>query len=62
MIDHWFQEGIRQGFTYLDFDLFWNQGDPEAWRGFSRFKSQFGIRYIRYPQPFTNYFLLGRRW
>ena len=62
MIDHWFQEGIRQGFTYLDFDLFWNQGDPEAWQGFSRFKGQFGIHYIRYPQPFTNYFLLGRRW
>lgn len=62
MIDHWFQEGIRLGLSFLDFDLFWSKGDPEAWQGFSRFKGQFDTHYIRYPQPFTNYFFLGRRW
>jgi hypothetical protein len=62
MIEHWFQEGIRQNFKFLDFDLFWSKGDPEAWQGFSRFKGQFDVQYIRYPQPFTNYFFLGRRW
>lgn len=62
MIDYWFQDALEQGFYFLDFDLFWNPGDPVAWQGFSRFKGQFDIHYIRYPQPFSNYFLLGRQW
>lgn len=62
MIDHWAKECIKQGFLFLDFDLFWSEGDPKEWQGFSRFKGQFGTKYIRYPQPFTNYFFLGRRW
>ncbi|MBP7133866.1 hypothetical protein KBA73_01490 [Patescibacteria group bacterium] len=62
LIDHWFQDGFRQGFEFLDFDLFWSAGDPVAWQGFSRFKGQFDIKYTLYPQPFTNIFFAGRRW
>ncbi len=52
LIDCWFQHALKQGIAYLDFDLFWAPGDPRAWKGFSRFKSQFGTRFIHYPHPF----------
>ena len=51
LIDHWFQHAIRAGLSFLDFDIFWAPGEPRVWKGFSRFKSQFGTRFIRYPFP-----------
>jgi hypothetical protein len=62
MIDHWFQDGLKRGSRFVDFDLFWTPGDPTTWQGFSRFKGQFDVQYVRYPQPFSNYFFFGRRW
>jgi hypothetical protein len=51
LIDYWFQECARVGISILDFGFFWMSGDPDDWRGFSRFKSQFGIRLMCYPLP-----------
>jgi hypothetical protein len=55
LIDHWFQEAIARGTRFLDFDLFWAPGDPREWKGFSRFKSQFGTKFIYYPRPFIRF-------
>ncbi len=52
LIDQWFQHALKRDIYYLDFDIFWAPGDPRSWKGFSRFKSQFGTRFIYYPNPF----------
>lgn len=49
LMDAWHQDAVRKGFTFLDFGVFWMEGDPESWKGFSRFKGQFNITYIHYP-------------
>ncbi|MEO5927485.1 MAG: hypothetical protein ABIO72_02165 [Patescibacteria group bacterium] len=49
LIDHWFQDAIQKGWRYLDFDVFRGPTDPRDWEGFSRFKRQFGTRFILYP-------------
>jgi SAM-dependent methyltransferase len=51
LIHHWFSETQTRGLRFCDFDGFYAPGDPKSWQGFSRFKSQFGTRYIAYPKP-----------
>lgn len=51
LIDTWARDALAKGFKFLDFDIFWAPGDPREWKGFSKFKSQFGTRFIRYPNP-----------
>jgi hypothetical protein len=51
LMAHWFDVARERGTKYLDFGIFWQKGDPRSWKGFSRFKSQFGIRFVRYPTP-----------
>ncbi len=48
LIYTWLSASQRQGIRFCDFDGFYAPGDPESWKGFSRFKSQFGTRYIMY--------------
>lgn len=55
LIDAWFRHGIERRLRFLDFDAFYAPGDPRSWRGFSRFKSQFGTRFIRYPNPLVKW-------
>jgi hypothetical protein len=54
-MDEWVQHGVRTGLKYLDFDCFYYKGDPKDWRGFSKFKSQFGIHFIVYPNPLMRF-------
>ena len=51
LVAKWFDECRVARLRYLDFGFFWAPGDPRDWRGFSRFKSQFGVRLLRYPRP-----------
>ncbi len=51
LINHWFLETQKRGLRFCDFDGFYAKGDPKSWQGFSRFKAQFGTRYIAYPGP-----------
>ena len=53
MVDEWFRRSIAKGIRFLDFDIFWAPGDPKDWKGFSRFKQQFGVTFIRYSKPFV---------
>ena len=52
LIEEWFRDSQQRGIRFLDFDGFWAPGDPKSWQGYSGFKSQFGVRFIRYPKPF----------
>lgn len=55
LVDHWFRDAIAKGWTYLDFDVFRGPGESKAWEGFSRFKTQFGTRFILYPNPLMRF-------
>ncbi len=55
LMDHWFRHAIARGLRFLDFGVFWTWGDPLDWRGFSRFKSQFGIYYTHRPYPLVKF-------
>ncbi len=61
LIDCWFQDAIKRGITFLDFDLFYVFGEPFSWRGFTRFKGQFGIWFVRYPNPLVRWVRGGVR-
>ena len=45
----WFTYAQEQKIDFLDFGLFWTPGEPESWKGFSRFKGQFGVHYLDFP-------------
>ena len=47
LVDRWFHHGREKGLRFMDFDGFWAPGDPSGWKGFSKFKSQFGVTFIR---------------
>lgn len=53
LMDHWFAHAQRIGVDILDFGVFWTPGDPPSWKGFSRFKSQFGVENVYYPRAFV---------
>lgn len=55
LIDHWFRDAVSKGWKYLDFDIFRGPTDPRSWEGFSRFKAQFGTRFILYPNPLMRF-------
>jgi ubiquinone/menaquinone biosynthesis C-methylase UbiE len=49
LVDDCFRIAQARGCRTLEFDGFWTKGSPNSWKGFSRFKSQFGIFYVRWP-------------
>lgn len=51
LVARWFEDCRADGVRFLDFGFFWAPGDPRDWKGFSRFKSQFGTRLLRFPPP-----------
>jgi len=55
LMDHWFAVAQARGVSWLDFGIFWRKGDPKSWKGFSRFKSQFGTRFLEYPTPLMRF-------
>lgn len=59
LVARWFEDCHADGMRFLDFGFFWAPGDPRDWKGFSRFKSQFGTRLLRYPRPLMR---LSGRW
>ncbi len=52
LVNRWFLDSQSRGMRFCDFDGFYAKGEPAEWKGFSRFKSQFGTRFIAYPKPF----------
>jgi hypothetical protein len=49
LMDRWYSASQAAGMRYLLFGEFWIPGKPKNWKGFSSFKSKFGLHYIQYP-------------
>lgn len=52
LIDNWYLHALKKNIRCLNFGIFWHPGDSRSFKGFSKFKKQFNIRYIVYPKPF----------
>lgn len=52
LIADWYERSLRKGLSYLNYGLVYKKGDPKAWRGYSKFKRQFGLFLIKFPRPY----------
>lgn len=55
IIDHWYRTCRATGIRFPHFGLVWMAGDPNSWRGYSKFKRQFGLHLLRYPMPLLKF-------
>lgn len=55
LMDYWYQYALQHGIKYLEFGCFWTPGEPNSWKGFSQFKSQFNPQFHDYPRPMMRY-------
>ena len=60
LMDYWYKRSIEKGMKVLSFGLFWVEGNPLSWKGFSFFKSKFGPEYVY--QPPTLYKVVFAPW
>lgn len=49
MMDYWYATAKERGVRFLDFGVYRQKGEPRSWKGFTRFKGQFDINYLKYP-------------
>lgn len=49
LVDTWFRTSQSKDIRFLHFGLFYQPGDPRAWKGYSNFKAKFGIQYVARP-------------
>lgn len=49
LVDDCFRIAQSRGCRTLEFDGFWTKGSPNSWKGFTQFKSQFGVFFVRWP-------------
>ena len=55
LIDYWFKRAISDSLKFLNFGTVWAPGDSRSWKGFSQFKTQFGLYLIRRPYPLIRF-------
>lgn len=60
LIDHWYKESIGRELRFLSFGLVWKKGDPNSWRGYSKFKNQFAPILMPYRYQFVK-FVRGKK-
>lgn len=51
LVERWFATSRAAGLRFMEFDGFWSPGEPNDRKGYSRFKSQFGVTFVRRPEP-----------
>lgn len=61
LMDYWFLRAPEAGIRFLEFGNFWTPGEPNSWKGFSQFKSQFGIQFTDHPMPLARWMGSRRR-
>ena len=49
LMHYWHTKSLTEGIRFLHLGNFWFPGKPKSWKGFSEFKSKFGLVYIEYP-------------
>lgn len=52
LIDNWFLQTQKAEIKWLDFGVVWKKGNARSWKGYSKFKQQFGLRLIKYPRSY----------
>ncbi|MBI2485062.1 hypothetical protein HYW18_02870 [Candidatus Uhrbacteria bacterium] len=55
LIMEWFDRAMAQKLHALHFGVFWAPGSPKDWKGFSRFKAQFGVQMMDLPHPLVRW-------
>ncbi len=55
LMDYWFQRAPEAHIRYLEFGTFWTPGEPNSWKGFTHFKSQFGVTFHDYRRPLARW-------
>lgn len=50
LLIEWIERERCRGNHYFNFGLFWKEGDPKSWKGFSEFKMKYGVRIYDLPQ------------
>jgi hypothetical protein len=55
LIDHWFTDAKSHGIELQVMTSFWFPGVSNSWKGFSEFKSHFGLEYIAYPPELVRF-------
>lgn len=55
LVDDCFRIAQARGCRTLEFDGFRAKGDPASWSGFTQFKSQFDVFYIRWPDSWIRF-------
>ncbi|NBS41331.1 methyltransferase domain-containing protein [bacterium] len=55
IIDHWYKHCQATGIRFPHFGLVWTPGDPNSWKGYSKFKRQFNLFLLRYPYPLIRF-------
>ncbi len=55
LIDHWYAHCQATGIRFPHFGLVWAPGDPNSWKGYSKFKRQFNLHLLRYPMPLLKF-------
>jgi len=51
LIEHWYASGIAKGIRFFNFGIVWREGDPKSYKGYSKFKRQFNLHLMIYPEP-----------
>jgi len=51
LIEHWYASGIEKGIRFFNFGIVWREGDPKSYKGYSKFKRQFNLHLMIYPEP-----------
>ncbi len=50
LMDHWFATSQSAGLHTLQFGNSWIPGNPSDWKGFSQFKTKFGVNIVSLPE------------
>jgi hypothetical protein len=59
LFDHIFAHAKERGMCYVELGNFWKKGNPRSWKGFSTFKSKFGITYVDMPSALVRFECVG---
>ncbi len=50
LLMEWIERERKEGYHYFNFGIFWKEGDPKSWKGFSQFKMKYGVKMYDLPQ------------
>ncbi len=45
----WLKDLHKRNYRFADFGVFWSEGEPHSWKGFSQFKAQFCTAFHDFP-------------